>query len=72
MPLSAESMQRMFAEQVGREIEPRIAEAAVGLLSMLIDGLNTIDMAPMLLVEPSIAFEAGYRGLAPLGEGSER
>ena len=68
MPLSAQSLQHMFAEQVGREIEPSIAEAAVGLLSMLIDGLNSVDMEPMLLVEPSLAFEAGYRESNQEGE----
>jgi hypothetical protein len=61
MPLSAESVRRTIAEQSGRQVEPELAEHAAGLVSMLIDGLNSVDMAPMLLVEPTMAFEAGYR-----------
>jgi hypothetical protein len=72
MPLNAESLQRLFAEQVGRQLEPEIAEPAAGLAGMLIDGLNTIDMEPMLLVEPTLAFEAAYRERTSQDEGTER
>lgn len=61
MPLRVESLHRLFEEQVGRPLDPTHAEAAAGLASMLVDGLNAIDMEPMLLVEPTLAFEAGYR-----------
>lgn len=70
MPLTAESLQRMFAEQVGRPLDPQTAAAAAGLVSMLTDALNAIDPEPLFLVEPNMAFEAAYR--VPTGEGDDR
>lgn len=55
MPISAESVQKLFIEQVKRPIDPALAEQVVNLLSPFIDGLNTIEV-PMD-VQPSIVFQ---------------
>ncbi|MFD2615605.1 hypothetical protein [Paenibacillus gansuensis] len=55
MPISAESVQKLFIEQVKRPIDPALTEHVVGLLSPFIDGLNMIEV-PME-VQPSIVFQ---------------
>ncbi|ACZ39936.1 hypothetical protein Sthe_2521 [Sphaerobacter thermophilus DSM 20745] len=60
MPLSREAVERLFAEQVGRDIPPDVAEAVAAVAGPIIDGLNAIDPEPLWLVEPSTVFEPRY------------
>lgn len=58
MPISAESLDSLFVEQVARPIDPTLANAVVELLSPFIDGLNAIEVSPD--VQPSTAFQTGH------------
>lgn len=60
MPMSREAVERLFAEQVGREITPEIAEAVAQVVGAIVDGMNAIDPEPLWLVEPSTVLEPRY------------
>lgn len=60
MTISRETITRLFEEQVGRPIEPEVAQAVVGLVEGLYEALNDVEPEPIFLVEPSLAFDAAY------------
>jgi hypothetical protein len=61
MSLTRETVEKIFAELVGRPIEPAVAEAAAAIANALNDGLNAVEPEPIFLVEPSTPFQAAYR-----------
>lgn len=60
MPLSKESVEKLFAEQVGRPVAPDDAEAIAALVNPLIEALNAVDPQPIFLLEPSTVFQPAY------------
>lgn len=60
MSVSKESLERLFAEQVGRPIDPADAEAAAVFVNIINGALNAVDPEPIFRVEPSIVFQPGY------------
>ena len=60
MPLSKEAVEHLFAEQVGRPIDPEVAAAVAGVVGPLSDALDAVDPEPLFLVEPSTPFQASY------------
>jgi hypothetical protein len=70
MSISVEGLRKIFEEQVDRPLQPGIDEASAGLAGLLIHGLSSVPPELVADVEPSLAFEAGYRDTA--GKGGER
>jgi hypothetical protein len=60
MPLSRETVERLFAEQVGRPIDPELAAAIAAMVGPLSDALQAVDPEPLFLIEPSTPFQASY------------
>jgi len=58
MPVSKESVLKVFHEQVIRPLDPAIAEKISTLLSPLIDELNHVE--PAMNVQPSLVFQSTH------------
>jgi hypothetical protein len=58
MPISEDTVRRLYAEQVGRPIDPPLAAAIADIASVMLEGLNNVDLAGRWWLEPSLVFEA--------------
>jgi hypothetical protein len=62
MPISPVTVQRLYDEQVGRPIDPALAAAIATIASVMVDGLNAVDLTGRWWLEPSVTFEADDAG----------
>jgi hypothetical protein len=62
MPLSAITVQRLYAEQVGRPVDRALAATIASIASVMVDGLNGVDLTGQWWLEPSITFEPDDTG----------
>jgi hypothetical protein len=62
MPISAVSVQRLYAEQLGRPIDLALAAEIASIAAVMVDGLNGVDLTGQWWLEPSVAFEADDTG----------